>query len=261
MHFAISIFAILIDEVHSLTEYKAMAAKIIDEILKDDELKMKLAIALADLLVTRKETNEILEAIKALREDFERETTRIWDEIKALREETQALRKEIKALREDFERETTRIWNEIKALREETQALREDLNNFGLKLNALGSRWGIFAEEAFRNALRGLLEKRFNVKVSKWEVYDSKGIVFHDPAVVDVDVVITDSEHILIEIKSSISKSDVATLLRKGELYKAIEGVDPKLMIVSPFVDDKAKEFALKKKVQVYTSAYEPIKF
>jgi len=97
----------------------------------------------------------------------------------------------------------------------------------------LGARWSILNEEAVRNALRGLLGDYFNAKVDKWEIFDEKGIVYGVPSLVEADVLITDSEHILVEIKSHVRKSDITELLRMSELYKAKTGVMPKLVIVS----------------------------
>ena len=285
---------------------KEIAAKVVNEILKDDELKLKLAIALSSLLTSRKETNELLAEIKALREetrsvwieltrlreDFnkrfdahEREMTELRKETNELRKETIRLREEMLRLREDFNKrfeaheremaelrkETTKLHEELARLREdfnkrfeaherEMIKLREDFNKGMMKLkitvNALGARWGIMSEETFRNALRGILEKRFNVKIKKWEAYDEKGIVFNIPSIIDIDVAIINKIDTLIEIKSHVRKSDVATLLRKAELYKEITGKEPKLIIVTPFIEDKAKEFALAKKITVYTSVY-----
>jgi len=253
---------------------KEIAAKVVNEILKDDELKLKLAIALSSLLTSRKETNELLAEIKALREetrsvwieltrlreDFnkrfdahEREMTELRKETNELRKETIRLREEMLRLREDFNKR-------FEAHEREMIKLREDFNKGMMELkitvNALGARWGIMSEETFRNALRGILEKRFNVKIKKWEAYDEKGIVFNIPSIIDIDVAIINKIDTLIEIKSHVRKSDVATLLRKAELYKEITGKEPKLIIVTPFIEDKAKEFALAKKITVYTSVY-----
>ncbi|MCD6492182.1 MAG: DUF3782 domain-containing protein [Candidatus Korarchaeota archaeon] len=102
-----------------------------------------------------------------------------------------------------------------------------------LNFQLLGARWSILNEEAVRNALRGLLGDYFNAKVDKWEIFDEKGIVYSVPSLVEADVLITDSEHILVEIKSHVRKSDITELLRMSELYKAKTGVMPKLVIVS----------------------------
>ena len=109
------------------------------------------------------------------------------------------------------------------------------------------------SESAVRNALRGLLSERFGVRVSRWEVFDRDGVVYGRPAMIDVDLVIRDKEHILVEIKSHVRKSDVAELLRISELYEKIEEVKPSLMIVTPFIEEKAREFAETNGITVYT--------
>ena len=51
----------------------------------------------------------------------------------------------------------------IEELSTEIKALRVDFNEgmraFQLRLDALGARWGIFAEEAFREGMKGMIEK------------------------------------------------------------------------------------------------------
>jgi len=51
--------------------------------------------------------------------------------------------------------------------------LREDMiRGFELverHISALGARWGLMAESAFRESLRGLLEKEFGFRVERWE--------------------------------------------------------------------------------------------
>ncbi len=42
-----------------------------------------------------------------------------------------------------------------------------------------------------------IIEKYFGGKVTKWEYYDSEGLVYDYPSVVEVDLLIIDKEHIL----------------------------------------------------------------
>lgn len=137
-----------------------------------------------------------------------------------------------------------------KILNEHSKALEE----LSRGLQALGARRGILAEEAFRNAMVGVIEKYFKGKVSKWEYYDSEGIIYGHPSIVEVDLIITDKEHILIEVKSSVHKGDVAELYKIGKLYNKVTGVKPKLAIVSPYIDEKAKELAKKLNIKIHTS-------
>lgn len=48
-------------------------------------------------------------------------------------------------------------------------------------------------------------------------------------------------------------KSDVAELLWILKLYRERTGVTPKLMIVSLYVDEEAREFAKMKDITIYT--------
>ncbi|MHA1859832.1 MAG: DUF3782 domain-containing protein, partial [Candidatus Asgardarchaeia archaeon] len=224
-------------------------------------------------------TRELLkkELILLLREDpdFRREMYEILSESFVIREEVKAILKELRILREDFNHEMKGLREDfvkkseehdksINRLYEELTRLREDFNKlyaytekrfseFSLRLDALGARWGIFSEEAFRSGLKSILEKYFNAKVERKIINDNKGKVFGEPAIVEMDIVILNEEHIIVEIKSHVGKSDIATLLRMGSLYEELEGVKPKLMIISPYVDDRAMEFALRKNVEVHT--------
>jgi len=147
---------------------------------------------------------------------------------------------------------------ELVKLREDMNKLREDMvKGFGLvnrHISALGARWGLLAEESFRSGIKGLVEKYFGGKVERWTHYDEDGIVFGYPSVVEVDLIIKDKEHILVEIKSSTSKADIFELWKIGQLYEKLRSVKPKLAIVSPYVEDKAKETAEKLGIKVYTT-------
>jgi len=210
--------------------------KLKSDILKlirtDEEFKLALIGALATGLVTREETNRILNEIKRLREDFNRQFEAFGKRVEMLERRMDAFEKRMEELREDFNR---------------------GMRVFDIKLSSLGARWGIMSESAVRNALRGLLSERFGVRVSRWEVFDRDGVVYGRPAMIDVDLVIRDKEHILVEIKSHVRKSDVAELLRISELYEKIEKVKPSLMIVTPFIEEKAREFAETNGITVYT--------
>ena len=118
----------------------------------------------------------------------------------------------------------------------------------------LGARWGLLAEESFRAGVVGVVERYFGGRVERWTHYDEEGFVFGFPSLVEVDMVISDKEHILVEIKSSVSRADVYEFWKVGQLYERIKGVKPRLAIVSPFVREEAKKLAKKLGIDVYTS-------
>ncbi|MEM0038126.1 MAG: DUF3782 domain-containing protein, partial [Zestosphaera sp.] len=122
-----------------------------------------------------------------------------------------------------------------------------------LSIQALGARWGLLTEESFRSGMRGIVEEYFGGKVEKWVYRDAEGFVFGHPSIVEVDLVIKDGVHILVEVKSSVSKADVFELWRVGQLYERIEGVKPSLVIVSPYVEKVAEEAAAELGIHIHT--------
>jgi hypothetical protein len=78
--------------------------------------------------------------------------------------------------------------------------------------------------------------------------------VFGYPSQIDIDLAIHNNRIILLEIKSHIRASDVYTFKRKVEFYKIVEGKKPsRLLIVTPYVEEKALEAATNLGIEVYT--------
>ena len=119
---------------------------------------------------------------------------------------------------------------------------------------AVEARWGIMSEEAFREELKGFLEKEFKLKVEKWTGFDGDGLVYGYPSQVEVDVAIHNKKIVLVEVKSHIRASDVYIFKRKAELYMKLTGKKPnKLLIVTPYTEDKALEVAKNLNIEIYT--------
>jgi len=168
------------------------------------------------------------------------------------------LREDMNKLREDMIEGFKRHDAEIIKLREDMNKLREDMNR-GFELverhiSALGARWGIIAETAFRESLRGVLEKELGLKVEKWRAYDEAGIVYGYPSEIDIDVVVRDGKTILVEVSSHIRKSDILIFKKKSELYWEKTGTKPeRLLVVTPYIDEEAVEASQKLGIEVYT--------
>jgi hypothetical protein len=167
---------------------------------------------------------------------------------------------EIARLREDMMKGFERHDREIQRLTEEMNRLREDMmrgfNLVNRHISAIGARWGIMAEDAFREGLRGILEKEFGVKVERWVTRDEDGIVYGFSSVVEIDIAIKDGKTMLIEISSSVDRSKVAAFLRKAKLYEKKTGIKPeRLIMVTPYADEDAIEAAREVNVEIYTTA------
>jgi hypothetical protein len=155
-------------------------------------------------------------------------------------------------------RETAELRKETTELRREMTKLRQDMmEGFQLvhrQLSALGARWGIMTEEAFREGLRGLLEKELGLKVERWAKSDEGGVVFGYPGQVEVDVAVRDGKVVLVEVKSHVGRADVYSFKRKAEFYERVEGKKPsRLLMVTPYAEEEALRAAKHLGVEIYT--------
>jgi len=194
--------------------------------------------------------SEILKRLDSVEESIKR----LWEEVRALREgqnklweDTRRLWEEVRALREG----QAEVWREMARLREDMRAGFESVHRL---VTALGARWGLMSEEAFREGMRAVLEKEFGAKVEKWVARDNEGLVFDRPVIVDVDVVVRDEKVTLIEVRSHVGLSDVSAFARKAKLYEMRTGKKVhRLLIVTPFIDPRALEVAKELGIEVYT--------
>ncbi|MEM2168492.1 MAG: DUF3782 domain-containing protein [Candidatus Bathyarchaeia archaeon] len=176
------------------------------------------------------------------------------------------LREDFNKLREDFNRKSeedskrfTSIETELVKLREDMNKLRGDmilsLDLLRRHVDAVGAQWGLLSERAFREGLRGLVERELGLRAEKWVWWDGEGYVYGHPSEVDVDVAVHDDKVVLVEVKSHVSRSDVFVFKRKAEFYERVRGKKPdRLVIVTPFVDEDALKTARLLQVEVYTS-------
>ena len=164
-------------------------------------------------------------------------------------------------LRRDRE-EQSRKWDKQNRKWEENQAviktMLQDIQALSRKhdstIGALGTRWGLYTEQSFRNALKGILTGSFDVEVLNVTEFDDEGEVFGRPDQIELDIIILNGTLILAEIKSSMSKSDMYAFERKARFYeKRHKRKADRLLVISPMVDDKAREVAQKVGIEVYS--------
>jgi len=181
----------------------------------------------------------------------EAELVKLRQDLVELRREMVKLRRDMVELREDMIRGFDRHDKELTKLREDMNRGFELVNRH---ISALGARWGLMAEEAFREGLIGVLEKEMGFKVERWRTYDESGRVFGYPSEVEVDVTIKDEKLILIEVSSHMKASDIYQFKRKADLYEEKTGRKPdRLVAVTPYIDEKAIEASKRLGIEVYT--------
>jgi len=201
-----------------------------------------------------------LEEILKRLDRHEDEVRRIWQEIEKLREDMNKLREDMMKMFEKHEERFARIEQELVRLREDMmrgfELMDKRITRLENLISALGARWGIMAEDAFRGGLRGILEKEFDVKVERWVIRDEEGLVYGFSSVIEVYIAIKDGKTMLIEISSSVDKSKVAAFLRKAQLYERKTGIKPdRLVMVTPYAEDAAIKAAREVGVEIYTTA------
>jgi hypothetical protein len=139
---------------------------------------------------------------------------------------------------------------ELKALREESLALGKRLDR---SIGALGARWGLRSEKAFRDALAGILEDTFGVDVLNVSEYDDDGEVFGRPDQIELDVIIKNGLLILCELKSSVDKAGMYSFERKARFYeRRHQRQADRLIVISPMIDSRAREVAKRLGVETY---------
>ena len=190
---------------------------------------------------------------------------RIRTEFAVRREDFNELRSAIAELAQAQKRTEERV-EELAQAQKRTEERVEELaqiqkrfeKHFDMQIGALGSRWGIKTEESFRAAAEGILGEDFGMRVERYMAYDEEGEVFGRPDQIEIDILIRDDKITAIEIKSSMSKSDVYTFDNKVSFYEKSHQVkvDRKL-IITPMLDPRATELVKTLGMKVYTSCYD----
>ena len=159
------------------------------------------------------------------------------EELKRLEERVNSIEERM-ATKEDLKRLEERMATK-EELRAVETSLREEIRKLWLALNALGARWGVFSEDAFRSGVRELL-KDAGYTVDRWVYYDDKGYVYGYPSEVELDIIIKDGRTLAVEITSALKRGDLQQIRRKVELFSAVTGrrIDA-VYVITPFIHDK----------------------
>ncbi len=207
----------------------------------------------ADKQETESRFDRLLDELRRDREAQTRKWEENQQELRAMRE---AQEQKWEAQEQKWEAQEQK-WAENQAT---INAMLKEIRDLSRKhdstIGALGARWGLYTEQSFRNALKGILEESFGVKVLNVTEFDDEGEVFGRPDQVELDVIIQDGTLILCEIKSSMSKSDMYIFERKVRFYeKHHDRKADRALVISPMVDWRAQEVAQKLGIEVYSYA------
>jgi hypothetical protein len=243
-------------------------------IRQDPQIRDFILRTVSDYYAPKPETeNRFDQILRELREDRERQD-RKWEEQNRKWEEQNRKWEEQDRRWEEQNRkweEQNRKWDEssqrFEKMQEQIDRHSQQIDQtlaeiqklhkqYDSAIGALGSRWGLYSEASFRNALKGILEQSFGVQVLNINDYDDAGEVFGRPDQVELDVIIKNGLLIICEIKSSMSKADIYIFDRKVAFYeKRHQRKANRKMIISPMVDERAKPIAEALGIEVYSYA------
>ncbi|MGC9170338.1 MAG: DUF3782 domain-containing protein [Thermoproteus sp.] len=199
--------------------------------------------ALAKLLPWERllrEVEEIKNNMATKRELEEiRNTMATKDDLKQL-----AAKEELQKLEKRLEEVESRMATkeDLKALATKEE-LRAEIRKLSIQIMALGARWGVWSEEAFREGVRELFREAGYV-VERWTYFDEKGQVYGYPSELELDVVMRDGVVVVVEIASAVRRGDLPYVKRKAELYEKVSGRRvERVILVSPFIHDKNPDF------------------
>ncbi|WP_017292520.1 PD-(D/E)XK nuclease family protein [Geminocystis herdmanii] len=186
------------------------------------------------------------------------EETRKWEENKRQWEENNRRWEENNRRWEEnnrrWEENTQRLDRHQDQIDQTLDEIKKLNKRYDSTIGALGSRWGLYSEASFRNALKGILENSFNVQVLNLNDFDDEGDVFGRPDQVEIDVIIKNGEVIVCEIKSSISKAEMYIFDRKVQFYqKRHQRQVTRKLVISPMVDNRALPVAENLGIEVYS--------
>ena len=161
--------------------------------------------------------------------------------IKDLQEQVRNMQRQVLEHSKAIKSLQKQILEHSKAIR----ALQEEIKRLGDKISALGARWGLIAEEIFRNALVKFVQDYFKVAEGKrWTYFDKEGKVFGYPTLIEIDIIVKDNIHHLIEVKSSVDPYDIWAFDRKCNFYRELNKVNVRKIIITCYAEDRAKETA-----------------
>ena len=202
---------------------------------------------------------EILAELRRDREEQSRqwgEQNRKWEEQnRKWDEQNRKWDEQNRLWREQWEAHQQQHKEEFDRRHEEIMAIAGKLDRH---IGALGARWGLQSETAFRNALAGILEQSFAVEVRRVSEYDDQGVVFGRPDQVELDVIIKDGLLLICELKSSMDKAAMYAFERKARFYeKRHDRKANRLIVISPMIDAKAQKVAEKLGIETYSDSDE----
>ena len=217
------------------------------------------------IIELQRQVEEHSKAIKNMQKQIEEHSRVLMEHSKAIREHTEA----IKELQKQVEKHSRIIAEHSKAIKEHSEAIRSlqkqiekhtsaieilvrEQERLSRRIDALGARWGLIAEETFKQALEKFLKEYFKVaEIEKVIIVDEEGYVYGIPSQIEYDIIVRNNIHHIVEVKSSTTRGDIAAFHRKTILYEKKRKVKTRKIVVTCYIDEKARKLAQKLGIEI----------
>ncbi|AEM39058.1 protein of unknown function DUF1626 [Pyrolobus fumarii 1A] len=194
---------------------------------------------------------EILERLERLEErmaEHSRATLALQEQVAKLQEQVRMLQEQVFKLQEQVVKLQEQMAEHSKAI----IRLESRIVELQRLVNIVAHRFGLVTEAGLKETMKTVIEEILGVgSVSKLTLRDEEGIVYGYPCEVDMDVVVRDTRHVIVEVKSRVDPGDVRIAALKAKLYEKFYRVKPRVLIVGGFISPKAYEAAAKLGVEI----------
>jgi len=215
-------------------EFGALRQTVLDLTLaqkRTDERIDRLTERIDALAEAQRRTDERINALAEAQRRTDERIDRLTERIDALAEAQRRtderidrLTERIDALAEAQRRTDERLEALARAQENTERAMQQGFQKVFDKIATLGSRWGIQTEDVFRRTIEALLARQ-GLTVRRG---------YHGRR--EVDIVIHNGTHLLLEITSFLRLRDVDKLLASAQAYEEETGRRPQLMIAASYV-------------------------
>jgi hypothetical protein len=224
-----------------------------------------------ELAEAQKRTEHDLEDLKQVVRELAEAQKRTEQQVRELAEAQKRTEQQVRELAEAQKRtehdleDLKQVVRELAEAQKRTEGAVRELadtqakfgRTFHSQMGALGARWGLQAEGAFREGMRTILQE-VGFVTERFSVKDSAGEALGYPEQIELDIIVKNGKLIVTEIKSSIDREHTAGFNKKVAFYTRKTGrqVDRKL-IIAPHVEIGTQELAHELGVEVCTDVNE----
>ena len=203
----------------------------------EDLIRQKLPTALRDHSAFRFEIMDIMADVFATRDNFER----LLEEIKELKEDGNRQFEEICQRFEKVDQRFERVDQRFEKVDQRFDEMARNQREIQLTVSALGGRVGHGLEEIIKQTVEEFSGQTFR-KIEHLWLRDAEGELYGVPADVEYDLYLEDTVNYVVEVKSHTKLGDVLNFRRKSAFAEKCLEKKIQPIIISVSVTETAKK-------------------